>query len=419
MQVDANFPDKLRYLFAPSRYKVAHGGRGSAKSWSYARALLIQGAQGKLRILCAREVQKSIKDSVHKLLSDQIQALGLGGFYDVQQALISGANGTEIIFAGLSDLTAESIKSYEGVDIVWVEEAQAVSDRSWKILIPTIRKDGSEVWVTFNAELDTDATWMRFIEHTPPDCTVVEVNYHDNPWFPKVLEAERAHAEATLPPQEYANIWMGKCLPAITGAIYADEIARAHADNRVCLVPYDPMLKVHVVFDLGWNDSMVMGLVQRHLSTIRFLETLEVDHTTLDACSAELRSRKYNWGDVWLPHDATHGNVVSGTLSPEKVMRKLSWNVRIVDNIGVENGIRLARMLFPRMYIDKSRNGPLLESLKRYRRNVPTTTSEPSGPRHDKWSHCADMFRYVAVAGEGIRNETDWGPIKQPKVAIV
>ena len=180
----AKFPKKLRFLFEPMRYKVAYGGRGSAKSWSFARTLLIQASRKPLRILCTREVQKSIRDSVHKLLSDQIQALGLGTFYDVQQAVIRGENGSEFIFAGLSDQTAESVKSFEGVDIAWVEEAQAVSDRSWGILIPTIRKDGSEIWVSFNPELDTDPTWLRFVENPPPDAVSVPVNYHDNPWFP-------------------------------------------------------------------------------------------------------------------------------------------------------------------------------------------------------------------------------------------
>ena len=124
------FPEKLGYLFEQYRYKVAFGGRGSAKSWSYARALLLLGTQHKLRILCTREVQKSIKDSVHKLLGDQIQALGLGQFYEVLENEIRGENGTEFTFAGLANHTVESIKSYEGVDIVWVEEAQTVEKRS-------------------------------------------------------------------------------------------------------------------------------------------------------------------------------------------------------------------------------------------------------------------------------------------------
>ena len=231
--MSAQFPKKLRPLFQPARYKVLHGGRGGAKSWGIARALLILGAQSKLRILCTREVQRSIKDSVHKLLSDQIQGLGLGHFYDVQAAVIRGANGTEFLFAGLSDMTAESVKSFEGVDIVWCEEAQAISKRSWDILIPTIRKEGSEIWISLNPELDTDETYTRFIASPPPDAVVIQINYPDNPWFPKVLEQERLHAKATMPKADYENIWEGKCRPAVSGAIYAEEVADMVAGGRI------------------------------------------------------------------------------------------------------------------------------------------------------------------------------------------
>src|SRR5574343_99827 len=148
--VDAHFPKKLEFLFKPKRYKVAYGGRGSGKSWGVARALLIQGAQSPLRILCAREVQKSIKQSVHQLLTDQIQALGLGGFYEVLETEIRGKNGTQFYFAGLASHTVESIKSFEGAQRVWVEEGQTVSKKSWDILIPTIRAPASEICVTFN-----------------------------------------------------------------------------------------------------------------------------------------------------------------------------------------------------------------------------------------------------------------------------
>jgi phage terminase large subunit len=290
-------------------------------------------------------VQKSIKDSVHKLLGDQVQALGLGGFYEVQQTVLKGANGSEFIFSGLSDQTAESIKSFEGVDIVWVEEAQAVSDRSWSILIPTIRKDGSEIWISFNPELDTDPTWVRFVENPPPDAWVVEVNYHDNPWFPEVLEKERAHAKATLPDAEYLNIWEGKCKPAITGAIYADEVAATQTSGRICELPYDPSMKVHAVFDLGWNDKMSIILAQRHVSQIRVVEYIEDSHKTLDHYSAELKNKKWNWGTLWLPHDGQHKDYKSGK-SAEQIMRELGWAVRIIPNQSIENGIRTARRGF-------------------------------------------------------------------------
>ncbi len=153
----AEFPEKLGFLFYPERYKIAYGGRGSGKSWSFARALLIQGLQSPLRVLCTREIQKSIKDSVHKLLSDQIQLLGLGTLYDVLETTIrSKTNATEFMFSGLSTHTVESIKSFEGCDICWIEEAQTVVKRSWDILTPTIRKDNSEIWVSFNPDLETD-----------------------------------------------------------------------------------------------------------------------------------------------------------------------------------------------------------------------------------------------------------------------
>ena len=129
---DIEFPQKFRFLFEPHPYKCAWGGRYGLKSWSFARALLILGASKPLRILCTREVQKSIKDSVHSLLVDQAQAVGLGAFYDPLETEIRGKNGTTFLFAGLAQHTVESIKSFEGADIVWVEEARAVSDRSWR-----------------------------------------------------------------------------------------------------------------------------------------------------------------------------------------------------------------------------------------------------------------------------------------------
>lgn len=352
-------------------------------------------------------MQKSIRDSVHKLLGDQIQALGLGNFYDVQQAVIRGANGSEFIFAGLSDQTAESVKSFEGVDIVWVEEAQAVSDRSWSILIPTIRKDGSEIWVSFNPELDTDPTWVRFVENPPPDAVSVPVNYHDNPWFPEVLEKERQHAKATLPAAEYENIWEGRCKPAATGAIYADEIAEAMTKGRVCTLPYDPSLKVHAIFDLGWNDKMSIILAQRHLSQVRCIEYIEDSHKTLDHYSAELKKKGLNWGTLWLPHDGRHGDYKTGK-SAEQIMREHGWDVRITPNQSVENGIRNARRGFAQTYFDKDRTERLVQCLKRYRRSTPTTTGEPGAPIHDEWSHGADAYRYLHIVAPSLSNE-EWG----------
>lgn len=196
----------------PARYKVAVGGRGSGKSWTFARKLLLLAAERPLRILCARELQVSIRDSVHRLLSDQVDALGLADVFEVGQSYIRGRGarnaGADFIFKGLRHNAAE-IKSMEGIDICWVEEAQAVSERSWNLLIPTIRSPGSEIWITFNPDQESDPTYQRFVANPPADSIVREVNFDVNPWFPPDLEKERAHMART-DPDAYAHIWLGK-----------------------------------------------------------------------------------------------------------------------------------------------------------------------------------------------------------------
>ena len=202
-------PDKLiQPLFTPHRYKVIKGGRGSAKSWSVARALLAVTQTSRKRVLCTREIQKSIQDSSYKLLSDQIELLSMTSAFDVLKTEIKGRNGSELLFRGLGNLTAESIKSFEGIDIVWVEEAHTVSNRSWELLIPTIRKQGSEIWVTYNPDEEKDPVDVRFIQKAPPDCVVVEMNWDDNPWFPDVLRVEKDYLYQ-VDPDTAAHVWGG------------------------------------------------------------------------------------------------------------------------------------------------------------------------------------------------------------------
>lgn len=403
--IDAKFPEILSFLFEPARYKVAHGGRGSGKSWGFARALLVLAANKNLRVLCAREVQKSIKDSVHKLLSDQIQSLGLGSKYEIFETSIRcRQTGSEFLFAGLASHTVESIKSFEGVDICWVEEAQTVSKKSWDILIPTIRADNSEIWVTFNPDLDTDETYVRFVVAPPPGAVVREINYFDNPWFPIVLEQERAHCEVTNP-TDYKRIWLGKCRTAVAGAIYADEVSQLIEERRVCAVPYDPMLKVHTVWDLGWNDSMAIALVQRERSgALRIIGYIQDSHKTLDWYVAELRKSQFNWGHDFIPHDGKAKDFKTGQ-STEDILKKMGRSVKFTANIGIENGIKAARMVFPKAYFDTVKTAGLVECLKRYRRSVNSQTQEPGAPVHDEYSHGADCWRYVAVASAEMSNE--------------
>ena len=403
--VDVKFPEWAEFLFKPYRFKVAFGGRGSSKSWSYARALLLIGAQKKTRIICAREVQKSIKESVHRLLSDQIQDMGLGQFYEVLETEIRGKNGTTFSFSGLAQHTVESIKSFEGADICWVEEAQTVSKKSWDVLTPTIRKPDSEIWVSFNPELDSDPTYQRFVLNTPPNSYVAEVNYGDNPWFNEVLEQERLHCQQTAP-EDYPTIWGGKCRAAVVGAIYAREIDQAQREQRICLLPYDPKLKVHTVWDLGWNDSMTVSFVQRVRSELRVIDYIEDSHRTLDSYVAEIKERRWNWGVDYLPHDGYHKDFKTGK-SAEQILKAFGRKVKPVPNIPVESGIKACRMALSQMVFAKGKTDRLIECLKRYKRQISTTTNEPGAPLHDQHSHGADNARYIALCADQMSNEEE------------
>mgnify|MGYP000382565810 CR=1 FL=1 len=402
--MSADFPDKLRFLFQPTRYKVAHGGRGGAKSWGFARALLIQAATKPLRILCAREVQNSIKDSVHRLLSDQIQALSLGEYYNVLETEIRGRNGSLFLFSGLSTHTAESIKSFEGIDICWVEEAVSVTKRSWDILTPTIRRENSEIWITLNADMETDETYQRFVVKPPANCKTVEINWRDNPWFGKVLELERL-ATLARDPDGYKNIWDGVPKRVSEGAIYKTEVEALYADKRVRPVPYDPLLRVHTVWDLGWNDAMTIGLWQRSGSEVRCIDYIEDSHRTLDSYVAELEKKPYRYGKHFIPHDGAAKNIQTGKSTEEMLKLMLgSDKVKVGTADGIEEGIKAARMMFPRVYFDETKTVRLLECLKRYKRHINKATNEPGAPLHDEYSHGADMFRYAGMVVEKMTN---------------
>jgi phage terminase large subunit len=407
------FPEKLKPLFQPARYKVLHSGRSAGKSWGVARALILESLQRPLRVLCAREMQRSIRDSVHKLLSDQIERLGVGEHFTIQQATIMAKNGSEFVFSGLSDQTAESIKSYEGVDRCWVEEAQVVSERSWNILTKTIRKADSEIWITFNPELDTDATWVRFVENPFPGSIVIGMSYKDNPWFSPAMEAERQRDLQLLSKIDYENIWDGKCRPAISGAIYAEEVAQLFADKRCGDYPYDAFSPVHAVWDLGWNDKMSIIVAQRHISQLRIIDYIEDDHKTLDWYSQQLRMKPYTVSELFLPHDGGHANYQTGQTT-QVVLQGLNWRVTVLPNSPVDDGIRAARMAFKSLYINKPKCERLIECLKRYRRAIPNSTGEAGAPLHDEFSHGADAFRYACLAAPMMGSMSESGGMKLP-----
>jgi phage terminase large subunit len=392
----AEFPVKLEGLFKKSRYKVLYGGRGGAKSWGIARALLIKGAKDPIRILCAREFQTSIKDSVHKLLCDQIESLGLLSFYEITQTSIRGRNGTEFSFVGLKN-NVSNIKSYEGVDICWVEEAQTTSRLSWNILIPTIRKEGSEIWISFNPELETDETYQRFVANPPADSITMKVNWYDNPWFPDTLKLEK-DALKQRDEEAYNQVWEGLCRQTVDGAIFAKEMQQAEKDGRICRVPYDATKPVHAVFDLGWSDSTAIWFLQFVGMETRLIRYIEDSQKTISYYLATMQTYGYVYDTIWLPHDAENKTLAAAGRSIDDIVRAAGYKTQIMPRVPILDSINAARTIFPNCYFDREHTADGLACLRHYRYEVDPDTGQFSrNPLHDHYSHGADAFRYIAL----------------------
>jgi phage terminase large subunit len=413
MKERVQFTEQAEMLFRSKPYKVMYGGRGGAKSWDMARALLVLGANRKLFILCGREIQKSIAESVHKLLSDQINTLCFGNgeplsdFYSIIKTEIVGRNDTRFVFAGLRNNIA-AIKSMEGIDICWVTEAATISDPVWETLLPTIRRDppngpfkqGSEIWIDFNPELSTDATYKRWVLDADDDIAKAEVNWRDNPWFPAFLRKQMEKMKKN-DYDSYLTVWEGKTRKTLAGAIYAKELAKAIMDNRVSpnikLIRNKP---VDLAFDLGRAD----------MTSIWFMQQAGTEHMAIDHyrnCGEDfahyievVQQKKYLVGKVYLPHDARHKHI-SAKQSVER-QAKDAWpgegRVKIVPNIGIMNGINATRALFPRLSFNEKMCEEGLQALQHYQYGVnPETQQRTKEPLHNWASHDADALRYYAV----------------------
>ena len=397
------------FLNEPSRYKCAWGGRGSGKSWAFARKLLLEGAESVQRILCCREVQRSLKDSVHQLLTDQIQELGLEEFYEITESEIRGKNGTLFLFAGLKTSSVTSIKSFEGCTRCWVEEAQTLSRRSWEILIPTIRAENSEIWITFNPELKTDETYQRFVVNPPKNCVSVKVNYNLNPWFPPVLRDEMLALKESNP-ESYRMVWLGICRQTVDGAVYANEMITCDLEQRITHVPYDSLKPVFAAFDLGWADQTSVWIWQLIGSEVRFIRYFEGNQKTITHWLSHLQSFGYVIDTIYLPHDARAKELGTGKSIEEIVRASNIGKVRVLDVLPIVDGINATRSLFNRFWFDANNCSEGLSCLRYYRYEVDTEKGFGRMPVHDQYSHGADALRYASTA---IRN-----PIKETKKSI-
>lgn len=385
----------FRPLLAPCRYKGAHGGRGSGKSQFFADLLVGYAARKPgFRGLCCREVQKSLKESAKRLIEIKIEAQGLGALFEVQEAQIKTPGGGVIVFAGLQDHTSESIKSYEGFDVAWIEEAQTVSARSLNLLRPTIRSPGSEIWASWNPRFETDAvnSMLRGPE-LPTGAVVVEANWRDNPWFPPELEQERLDC-LRQQPEQYDHIWEGGYVTVSEGAYYARHLADAKAQDRIGLVAPDPLLPFSAYWDIGVRDATAIWVRQQKGHALRAVHYYEAVGQDLATHLNWLRANGYGNAECVLPHDGAKADALTA-IRFEDHIRSAGFSVRTIPNQGrgaAMKRIESARRVFPQISFDAKNCEGGLKALGWYHEKRDEHRNIGLGPEHDWSSHAADAF---------------------------
>lgn len=393
-------PKKFSGLFkAKKRFKIYYGGRGGAKSHNLARALLAIGATKKIRVLCARSVQKSITDSVHKLLSDIIAEYDSNNFYEVLKSTIVGKNGTEFIFKGLHHNTKEAVKSAEGIDYCWVEEADTITDTEWELLIPSIRKENSEIWVSFNPDQPSDPVYQRFVANPDSDMLIQEVSYLDNPFFPDVLEKERLR-DMKRDYKAYEHIWLGKFDERLDGYVFANNIKEAREAGRITKAPHKVGVPVVTAWDLGKTHLTAIWFAQRVGLEVRVIDYYECsgDDADLAKIAQYMRSKPYEYDMHYLPHDARHSRLgMQGSISEQ--LQSMGIANQILPSNTIASGIQKAKTLLSECYIDseKCKNG--LHAMSKYHYKWNEKKNKFEDTPFDDWSaDASDAFRYLALA---------------------
>lgn len=399
-------PEAFEALLEPHRFKVFYGGRGGAKSTAFAGTLLYQGTQRPLRVMCAREVQNSIKDSVHSLLHDRIRAMGLESLYEVQEAQILGSNGTRFFFAGLLR-NPDSIKSAEGVDICWIEEANTVSRASWDALLPTIRKPGSEVWVSYNPGLKADPVHQIFHVEGRTGAVLRKVSWRDNDWFTDEMRQEMADLKRA-DYEKYLHVWEGEFRIFAEGAVYAKQLQAAREAGRICRIPVVPAEEVQTFWDLGKSDATAVFFHQRIGPDDRFIDYLEATGQDIGELVKAVKAKGYNLGRAYMPHDVEHEILGFGNKNRKQMFEAAGLKpITVVPRIRhLHEGIEMTRQRFASYWFDEVKCERGLECLRNYayERNEKRDDLSPE-PVHDWSSHAADALRQHA---QGYRRGSLW-----------
>jgi phage terminase large subunit len=420
LTLSVEVPRALAPLLRPERYKAAYGGRGGAKSHFFAEQLILRCYAKRTRAVCIREVQNTIRESVRQLLIDKIQKLNLGNFFQVTEGEIRGANGSLIVFKGMQAYNAENIKSLEDFDIAWVEEAQTFSEKSLRLLRPTIRKEGSEIWFSWNPRHDTDAVDAFFRGGSPPKNAVIcPVNWYDNPWFPQVLVEEKDQ-DYGADPEMAEHVWGGGYEIITEAAYYARHIAAAERENRVGFFPHIIGEPVFTGWDLGVDDYTAIWFFQIINGRIRIIDYYEASGFGADEILRQAlpeytpdlqdrvsalvemgREKPFTYGRHFLPHDIGNREWGAGAKTRVQTLNELGIPLGKMHR-GVaqdpEERINATRRLLPICEFHQTKNVMKgLSRLRRYSRKYNELMGTYVGPLKDGNDHGADAFGEFAV----------------------
>jgi phage terminase large subunit len=416
----------FRPLLDDARYKAAYGGRGSGKSHFFGELLIEECLASKSTLAVSiREVQKTLAQSSKRLIETKIQELGLGAEFRIFKEKIETPGDGIIIFQGMQDHTAESIKSLEGFRIADVEEAQTLSARSLQLLRPTIRAPGSQLWFRWNPRRKSDPVDEFFRQRKPDGAIVVEANHRDNPFWTKELEAERK-LDLKLYPERYEHIWEGAYATAFEGAYFAGLLGEAKRGGRIGRVAADPLLPLRAFVDIGGSganaDAFVIWIVQWVNQEIRVLDYYEQVGQVLAAHLNWLRERGYERAVIRLPHDGVNENNILGKRY-EDHLRDAGFRVEpSMPNQGrgaASMRIEATRRILPKCWFNEASTQAGRDALGYYHERKDELRNVGLGPEHDWSSHAADAFGLMAICYEDPgRTRAFHGRIKYPKAGV-
>lgn len=408
----AYIPEKLITVFEGSAlYRGAYGGRGSGKTRSFAFMAAVwgqrwaeEGATG--LIVCGREFMNSLADSSFAEVRDAIASHpALAAGYDVGDTYIRTKDKRiEFAFVGLRHNLA-SIKSKGRIRLLWVDEAEQVSEQAWMVVDPTVREEGAEIWITWNPARKKSATHLRWRVNPPPHTKIVELNWRDNDCFPSTLELKRAH-DLVVRPDQYEHVWNGDFVSVVEGAYYASSLAQAKVDGRIGFVPLDPLMRVQAFFDIGGTgqraDAVSIWVAQFIGQKINVVDYYEAQGQPLASHVAWLRDeRRYKNPLIWLPHDGAQGDKVHAT-SYESALRDAGFDVLVVPNQGAGAArarIETARKIFNRVFFNEKTTEAGRDALGWYHeKRSEDDRNIGLGPSHDWSSHGADAFGLMCIA---------------------